>query len=227
MKEIIDFVQKKLDLPQDMCEIALEKLHQQACFNLAGLRTIKAENWVRLGLPVAIEDELKKIALVKPPFETNGTSNSNGVLTRTDNSMVTTNSRLPSTIPQHEDPSELQTTQKTTAPAAATLVSPFTSAVAPMGTHSGVHYVGFHPWGQTSSYYTFSFPQHTPFPNDQLTYVQEEQENHPSTTAVQTQEIPQPEHVSEEFRNHSLPKDRENKPNGTHSTDSKPKQMSS
>lgn len=201
-----------------MCDTALTKLHQQGCYNLIGLRTIKTENWVRLDLPMAIEDELKKIALKQ--FEPNGIVNNSNGLPRSDPVQPTRQPSIihpnPQDLPEHPDP------QATKPPA---LVTSF-----PTGP-TGVHYVGFHPWGQAPSYYTF-FPQHTPFAND-MAYVSHEDHDHghPSTTTVQPQEIAT-ETANEEFRSQSLHKDREVKTNGTstetiHTDSSKSKQTAS
>lgn len=42
-----------------MCQAAVETLHKQGFVIAAGLKTLKKDGWARLGLPLAIEEELK------------------------------------------------------------------------------------------------------------------------------------------------------------------------
>jgi hypothetical protein len=42
-----------------MCQAAIETLHKQGYVIAAGLKTLKKDGWARLGLPLAIEEELK------------------------------------------------------------------------------------------------------------------------------------------------------------------------
>jgi hypothetical protein len=42
-----------------MCTTAIDTLHKQGFVIAAGLKTLKKDGWARLGLPLAIEEELK------------------------------------------------------------------------------------------------------------------------------------------------------------------------
>lgn len=58
--DLIDSIQKKLELPVEMCAAALEKLHKNGYVIISGLKTLKKEGWERLELPLALEEELKQ-----------------------------------------------------------------------------------------------------------------------------------------------------------------------
>jgi len=58
-EELMDGIEKRLEIPHEMCQAALDKLHKQGFVLVAGLKTLTKELWMRLGLPLAIEEELK------------------------------------------------------------------------------------------------------------------------------------------------------------------------
>jgi hypothetical protein len=58
-EELMEAIEKKLELPHDMCQQALEKLHKNGYIIVAGLKTLKKDGWERLDIPLAIEEELK------------------------------------------------------------------------------------------------------------------------------------------------------------------------
>jgi hypothetical protein len=60
VEELIFQVQKKLEVPQDMCEEAINKLRAQGYFIAAGLKCTTEDGWRRLELPLAIEMELRR-----------------------------------------------------------------------------------------------------------------------------------------------------------------------
>ncbi|PRP79128.1 hypothetical protein PROFUN_11684 [Planoprotostelium fungivorum] len=58
-EELMNLLEKKLALDHDMCVSALSKLHSQG-FNILGpLRALSKEAWLRLELPLALEEEIK------------------------------------------------------------------------------------------------------------------------------------------------------------------------
>lgn len=175
-KELLDNLQKKLELPLEMCNSALEKLHNNGYFTLLGLRSLKPENWVRLDLPMAIEDELRKISAPKPSFESNGTPNSNGSVVRNEphrSGSLPLPVMSPSQTPEDSDSQH--------SPIATPKPGIITPTYAPTVPGSNVHYVGFHPWGATpQNQFYFSFPHTVSFPPDMHPFVQEENgEAHP------------------------------------------------
>jgi len=61
-EELMDAVEKKLQVPHELCAAALDLLHKHGFFIAAGLKTLSKEAWERLnllGLPLAIVEELK------------------------------------------------------------------------------------------------------------------------------------------------------------------------
>ncbi len=73
--ELMEQLQKKLEVPPEMCQEALQKLHKQGFFVVAGLKTMKKEAWERLALPLAIEEELKNTIAVRGTPITIATAN--------------------------------------------------------------------------------------------------------------------------------------------------------
>jgi len=57
--ELVGTVEKKLEIDHQIAEEAVEKLHKQGFFIVAGLKTLRKEGWEKLNLPAAIEEELK------------------------------------------------------------------------------------------------------------------------------------------------------------------------
>lgn len=57
--ELIDMIEKKLELPRDMCQNALDRLHKHGFVIVSVLKGLKKEGWEKLDLPLAIEEELK------------------------------------------------------------------------------------------------------------------------------------------------------------------------
>jgi len=57
--DLIDAIEKKLELSHEMCQIALEKLHKHGFVIVSVLKGLKKEGWEKLDLPLAIEEELK------------------------------------------------------------------------------------------------------------------------------------------------------------------------
>jgi hypothetical protein len=64
VEELISQVQNKLQVPQDMCDEALKKLHAQGYFIAAGLKCTTEDGWRRLELPLAIEMELRRCLMI-------------------------------------------------------------------------------------------------------------------------------------------------------------------
>lgn len=58
-EDLINNIEKKLEIPREMCQSALEKLHKQGFIIVSVLKTLTKEGWMRLELPLAIEEELK------------------------------------------------------------------------------------------------------------------------------------------------------------------------
>eukprot|EP01114_Cavostelium_apophysatum_P016509 TRINITY_DN470_c1_g1_i1.p1 TRINITY_DN470_c1_g1~~TRINITY_DN470_c1_g1_i1.p1 ORF type:complete len:453 (-),score=88.95 TRINITY_DN470_c1_g1_i1:580-1938(-) len=90
-EELIDSVEKKLELSHEMCALAIDRLHKQGFVIVAGLRTLKKEGWERLDLPLAIEEELKTqlamrgVANWNYGTQTYPTNNNNWALPMTNN----------------------------------------------------------------------------------------------------------------------------------------------
>lgn len=59
VEELMEHIEKKLQLPHAMVTKTVEKLHGNAFFTLGSLRSLKREGWTRLGLPLALEEEVK------------------------------------------------------------------------------------------------------------------------------------------------------------------------
>jgi len=59
IEDVLETVQKRLELPLEMIHSATEKLHSQGFVIVAGLKSLKRNGWEKLDLPLAIEDELK------------------------------------------------------------------------------------------------------------------------------------------------------------------------
>jgi len=57
--ELVGTVEKKLEIDHLIAEEAVEKLHKQGFFIVAGLKSLRKEGWEKLNLPSAIEEELK------------------------------------------------------------------------------------------------------------------------------------------------------------------------
>jgi len=57
--ELIEAIEKKLEIGHDICQGALEKLHKQGFMIVSGLKTLKKEGWEKLELPLGIEEEIK------------------------------------------------------------------------------------------------------------------------------------------------------------------------
>src|SRR4051812_42522848 len=57
--EFIESIQKKLELPTDICQTALDKLHKNGFYIVAGLKTLRKDGWERLDLPDQLEGEMK------------------------------------------------------------------------------------------------------------------------------------------------------------------------
>jgi len=59
VEEVIESVEKKLELGHEMALAALEKLQKGGYTVVSGLKAITKEGWEKLDLPIAIEEELK------------------------------------------------------------------------------------------------------------------------------------------------------------------------
>jgi len=67
--DLIVTIIKKLELAQEMGDMAIEKLHKQGFIIASGLKSLKKEGWEKLALPLAIEEELRnQITQSKTPF---------------------------------------------------------------------------------------------------------------------------------------------------------------
>jgi len=60
-EDLIKSIETRLEIPHDLCQQAMEKLHKQGFMIVYGLKNLKKEGWERLGLPMAIEQELKSL----------------------------------------------------------------------------------------------------------------------------------------------------------------------
>jgi len=59
IEEFLDTIEKKLEIPHD--HNSLDRLHKQGFMIVYGLKNLKKEGWEKLGLPPAIEEEMKNL----------------------------------------------------------------------------------------------------------------------------------------------------------------------
>jgi len=59
VEEVMELIEKRLELSHDMVVAATEKLQKQGYTIVSGLKTLTKEGWDRLDLPLAIEEEIK------------------------------------------------------------------------------------------------------------------------------------------------------------------------
>jgi len=59
VEELMEIIEKKLELTHDMVLVATEKLQKQGYNIVSGLKTLNKEGWDKLELPLAVEEEIK------------------------------------------------------------------------------------------------------------------------------------------------------------------------
>jgi len=58
-EELMDNIEKRLEIPHEIIQFSLDKLHKHGFVIVAALKALTRESWIRLELPLAIEEELK------------------------------------------------------------------------------------------------------------------------------------------------------------------------
>ena len=59
LEDLLDTIEKKLELNHDMIEVVLDKLRKEGSVTVGALRALKKESWDKLNLPLAVEEEIK------------------------------------------------------------------------------------------------------------------------------------------------------------------------
>jgi len=61
VEDLMDQIQRKLEIPPEMCAAALDKLYKEGFLIVRPLKNLTKEAWMRIDLPLAIEEELKNL----------------------------------------------------------------------------------------------------------------------------------------------------------------------